>query len=263
MQHVDVGGLRIGFHRRGDGPGLVLLHGAACDGRVWRVELESFADSFTAVAWDAPGCGQSSDPPESFRLPDFAECLSRFIDALGLGSAHLIGHSWGSALALELAWRRPHMVRSLVLVGAYAGWAGSLPADEVRRRLEFALEAAEMEPGGFEPTSMPGLFSDVMPPDRAAELAAIMRDIRPAGTRVMARALAEADLRHALPAITAPTLLLYGDADVRAPLTVARELHRLIAGSVLRVLPGLGHECYLEAPATFHSEVREFLAQHG
>ena len=259
MEHVDVGGLRIAFRRTGKGPVLLLLHGAVCDSRVWRVELDSFADAFTVMAWDAPGCGGSSDPPDHFRMGDFADCLAGYIDALDLGSAHLLGHSWGSTLALELCRRRPAMVRSLVLVGAYAGWAGSLPASEVRKRLEFALQAAEAGPTRFAPHSMPGLFSDVMPPDRARELAAIMSEIRPAATRTMAYALAEADLRDALPRIEVPTLLVYGERDERSSLTVARSLHALIPGSQLRVLPGLGHECYLEDATAFDTIVREFL----
>ena len=68
----------------------------------------------------------------------------------------------GPVLALEFCRRYPSMLRSLVLVGAYTGWAGSLPPSEVRQRLEFALRAADMGPNAFDPTSMPGLFSDVM-----------------------------------------------------------------------------------------------------
>lgn len=161
---------------------------------------------------------------------------------------------------MEFALRRPAMARSLVLVGAYAGWAGSLSACEVSQRLEFALSVADMGPSAFEPASMPGLFSDVMPTDRADELARIMSEIRPSGTRTMAYALAEADLRAALPMIDVPTLLVYGDADARSPLTVAREIQRAIPGSILKVLPGLGHECYLEAAASFEATVRTFLS---
>ena len=75
----------------------------------------------------------------------------------------------------------------------------------------------------------------------------------------MAHALADADLRDVLPSITVPTLLIYGDADERAPLTVAEDLHRRIPTSRLVVLPGLGHECYLEDPDRFNAEVRTFL----
>lgn len=260
VEHVDAAGLRIAFRRRGAGPPLLLLHGAACDGRVWRVQLESFADAFTVVAWDAPGCGGSDDPPEHFRLGDFAECLAAFLADLAPDRWHVVGHSWGSSLALDLCRRRPDLVRSLVLVGGYAGWAGSLPPDEVRRRLDFALAAADQVPeGSWQPTSMPGLFSDAMPGDRAAELAGIMSEIRPAGTRTMARALAGADLRDALADIDVPTLLVHGEADERSSLDVARALRAGIAGSTLTVLSGLGHECYLEDATAFETAVRGFL----
>jgi len=213
MERVKVGGLEIAFRRQGRGPALVLLHGAVSDSRVWRLELESFSDEFTVVAWDAPGCGESSEPPEGFRMGDFADCLAEFIEAAGVQCPHVLGHSWGTTLALELCRRHPSMIASLVLVGAYAGWAGSLPPDEVQRRLAFALATAELVAAHqWDPTSMPGLFSDAMSADRAADLVAIMSEIRPAATRTMAYALAEADLRDALPHIAVPTLLVNGDA---------------------------------------------------
>lgn len=259
MDAVEVGGLRIAFQRAGAGPPVVLLHGALSDGRVWEDQLEHLSDEFTVVAWDAPGCGQSSDPPETFRLPQYAECVARFVSALDLGRPHILGHSFGAGLALELYGRHPDMARSVVLVGGYAGWAGSLPADEVQMRLQLALETADRLPLEFEPSSIPGLFSEVMPADKSERLAAIMSDVRPVATRVMALAFAEADLRPVLPRITVPTLLLYGDADERSPLTVAEALHAAISTSTLVVLPGLGHECYLEAPDRFNAEVRRFL----
>jgi pimeloyl-ACP methyl ester carboxylesterase len=260
LEHVDVGRVRIAFRRAGQGPPLVLLHGAVSDSRVWRVELDAFADEFDVVAWDAPGCGGSSDPPEGFRMSDFADCLEGLIGELGLERPHVLGHSWGTTLALQLAAQAPATVRSLVLVGAYAGWAGSLAPEEVARRLAFALAAAEsVESGGWDPTSMPGLFSDVMPADRAEELVSIMSDIRSSGTRAMAHALAEADLRPALGGLTVPTLLVNGDVDLRSPVDVARELEASIPRATLCVLPGLGHECSMEDAEAFAAAVLPFL----
>ena len=257
MDTVEVAGLRSAYRSAGAGPPLLLLPGGVCDSRVGRRQLESLSDRWTVVAWDAPGCGTSSDPPPEFRMPQFAECLAGFIDAIGLERPHVVGHSWGSSLALELYNLRPERVASLVLVGAYAGWAGSLPPDEVQRRVRFALETADAGP--FDPRSMRGLFSDVMPNDTADELASIMSEIRPAGTRTMALALAEADLRNVLPRVAVPTLLLCGDADERSTPTVAGDMHAAIPGSTLAVLPGLGHECFLESPDVFDAEVRAFL----
>jgi pimeloyl-ACP methyl ester carboxylesterase len=192
-------------------------------------------------------------------LPEYAECLEHFIGALGLERPHVLGHSWGAALALELYRRRPSIVKSLVLVGAYAGWAGSLPPDEVAQRLAFARRIADLVPGTFEPASMPGLFSDAMPGHRRSELATIMSEIRPAGTLTMARALAEADLRDLLPRIEAPTLLIHGADDKRSSLDIANQLHAAIPRSRLTVMPGLGHECFLESAEAFGTEVRGFL----
>ena len=74
MDEVKIGGLRIAFERKGKGTPLVLLHGAVSNSREWRRQLDELSDEFTVVAWDAPGCGRSSDPPETFRLPDYASC---------------------------------------------------------------------------------------------------------------------------------------------------------------------------------------------
>jgi pimeloyl-ACP methyl ester carboxylesterase len=256
---VEVAGIRIGFERAGEGPPLVLAHGALSDSRVWRWQLDALSDEFTVVAWDAPGCGQSADPPETFRLPEYADVLAGLIAAVGLGRAHVLGHSFGGALALELARRHPELVASLILAGGYAGWAGSLPAAEVERRLAFALDTADRLPGGFAPESMFGLFSDKFSPEAAALLRTVMSESRPIGTRAMAYALAGADLRDALPSIDVATLLVHGDADTRSALTVADDLRRTIPRSSLVVLPGLGHECYLEDPDRFNAEARKFL----
>ena len=259
MQWIEVDAIRVAFEQAGSGPPLVLVHGAVCDGRVWQPQLDALANEFSVLAWDAPGCGQSGDPPESFRLPEYADVLSSLIASRGMAPAHVLGHSFGGALALELAQRHPAVVATLTLVGGYAGWAGSLSAAEVERRLTFALDAADRLTGGFEPTSMPGLFSERMSSAAAAALGTIMSESRPIATRAMAHALAEADLREALPSISVPTLLIYGDADVRSPLTVAEDLHRRIPASRLVILAGLGHQCFLEDPDLFNAEVREFL----
>jgi pimeloyl-ACP methyl ester carboxylesterase len=79
-------------------------------------------DEFTVVAWDAPGCGRSADPPETWRFPDYADCLSALISALSLVAPIVGGLSWGGSLAIEHQHRHPGVASALVLVGAYACW---------------------------------------------------------------------------------------------------------------------------------------------
>lgn len=260
MNYVDVDGLRIAYERVGTGPPLVLLHGGVGDGpATWRDQLDGLSDDFTVIAWDAPGAGESEDPPDSFRLPDYADCLAGFIDALSLDRPHICGLSFGGGLAIQLFDRYPVVPRSLVLAGAYTGWAGSLPPDRVEYRLELALELADGPPRQLVDTLLPTMFSDSVAQEVEDRFAASMAASHPAGTKAMARSFAEADLADVLHTIDVPTLLIYGAEDVRSPLDVADEIHAAIPGSQLVILEDVGHVCCMEAPERFNAEVRAFL----
>ncbi|MCA1709029.1 MAG: alpha/beta hydrolase, partial [Actinobacteria bacterium] len=214
------------------------------------------------VAWDAPGCGRSSDPKPTFRLPDYADCLADFVKALDLPQPHVLGLSFGGALALQLFAQHPAVPRTLILAGAYAGWAGSLPPDEVDRRL--ARLAADMQrpPEEWIPSYLPGLLTDEAPPEMVEEVTSLMSGVRPAANEAMLRAMAEADLRDVLPRVDVPTLLLYGDQDVRSPVDVGRALHEGIPKSSFVILPGVGHLSNVEAAQQFNREVRSFLERN-
>jgi pimeloyl-ACP methyl ester carboxylesterase len=256
----EVDGLQIAYERAGAGPPLVLLHGYVGDGgATWRRQIDELCDEFTVVAWDAPGAGRSSDPPESFSLGDYADCLAGLIDALGLERPHVAGLSFGGGLALELFRRHPSVPRTLVLASAYAGWAGSLPPAEVEHRLHQVLQLADLPPDRFVGAVAPTMFSESAPPETVAEFVANMSGFHPRGLRAMARSIASADLRDVLPRVDVPSLLLYGEDDVRAPRAVAEQLHGGIPGSRLVVIPGAGHACNLEATERFNSEVRTFM----
>jgi pimeloyl-ACP methyl ester carboxylesterase len=264
VELIEHRGLLIAYERAGDGPPLVLLHGALSDSREWRRQIADLSDEFTVVAWDAPGCGRSSDPPETFRLHDYADCLAALIDALGLERPHVLGLSFGGGLALALYRRRPDLPRTLILASAYAGWAGSLPPDVVAQRLEGCLREADMPAEELVARWAPTILTDAAPPELIEELTEIMSGFHPAGCRAMARAFAEADLRDVLPRIVVPTLLLYGALDVRSPPdVVGRDLHAGIPGSTLVVMAGVGHQSNLEAPERFTAEVRDFLRRRG
>ncbi len=256
---VQVDGLRIAYRRAGAGPALVLLHGAFSDSREWRRQLEGLSDEFTVIAWDAPGFGQSSDPPASFRALDYARCLAGFIHSLRLQRPHLVGLSFGAVLALEFFRDYPTIPRCLVLASAYAGWAGSLPPEVVEQRLERTLRELDVPSMRWVPQFVREIFTESAPPGLIDEAIAIASEFHPAGMRTVAHAFARADLREVLPRIHVPTLLLYGDADQRSPLNVAEDLHARIPASKMVVLPGVGHQCNVEAPERFNAEVRNFI----
>jgi pimeloyl-ACP methyl ester carboxylesterase len=260
VSEVEVSGLRIGYERKGMGPPLVLLHGGfGFDSRSWRRQIDALADEYMVVAWDAPGCGRSTDPPPTFALTDYADCLAGFIAALGLSRPHVLGISFGGALALQLFDRHPALPRTLTLAGAYAGWAGSLPPDEVDRRVARLAADMQLPPEEWIPSYLPGLLTEEASPEMVEEVKSLMSAVRPATNQTMLQAMAQADLRDVLSRVNVPTLLLYGEHDVRSPVDVGRALHASISGSSLVILPGVGHFSSVEAAEHFNREVRFFL----
>jgi pimeloyl-ACP methyl ester carboxylesterase len=259
LQDADVGGLRIAFATAGEGPPLVLLHGGWVDSRMWRPQFQGLAGDFAVSAWDTPGCGRSSDPPGDWSMADYADCLAAWLEAAGIERPHVLGLSWGGALALELYSRHPEIPSSLVLAGAYAGWAGSLAPEVVAERLARVESELGRPPTEWVASCIPSFLTEAAPSRLADEILAVMHDLRPGGARTMLRAMAKCDLRDVLPRIDVPTLLVYGELDVRSPVVVAEDMHAKIADSQLVVLSGVGHLACLERPDEFNAAVRSFL----
>ena len=230
MDTAVVGGLRVAFERVGRGPAVVLVHGYVGDGSAtWRPQLDALADEFSVVAWDAPGAGRSADPAESFGMAGYADCLAGFIEALGLHRPHIVGLSFGGALALAFAHRHPAVPRSVVVESGYAGWRGSLPPAVAEDRLAQALWLSELTGTQLADTLLPTMFASTPPAALAAAFGDSMRAFHPHGLRAMARAAAE-DLRPLLAGVVVPTLLISGDRDVRRAALGRRASARRAAG---------------------------------
>ena len=258
-----MGGHRWTYEREGRGEPVVLVHGYVGDGRsTWRPQLDGLSDEFDVIACDLPGAGGSDDPPENFGMSGFSEALAGFISALGLRAPHLVGLSFGGATVIDFCRRHQHVPATITLVGAYAGWAGSLPPIEVEQRLEQALELAGLAPQELVRALLPTMFAPSAPSNIVADYAEALAAFHPAGLRAMARACTE-DLTDVLSTIQLPTLLIYGEEDTRAPAGVAAELHQAISGSELVMLPRAGHVCNVDAVTPFNDTLRRFLVDRS
>jgi pimeloyl-ACP methyl ester carboxylesterase len=257
--HVEVGGLNIAFERAGNGPTVALAHGFVGDARsTWGSQIEALSDQFTVIAWDAPGAGRSTDPPEDFGMDDYADCLAGFLGALRIDRAHLVGLSFGGALVLAAFHRHRGLASSLTLVSGYAGWLGSLGMEEAEQRLARSLEASRLAPDEFVAAMAPSMFSPSADRELVAPFLDSVRAFRPSGFQAMARA-SYADQRHVLAEVDVPTLLLYADHDVRAPVLIGQAMHGAMRRSELVVLTGPGHVSAVEAPDDVTRELRRFL----
>jgi pimeloyl-ACP methyl ester carboxylesterase len=258
MPHKNINGLSIAYQLTGKGPALILLHGFTIDSRVWKPQLDSLSKKFTVIAWDAPGAGQSSDPPEGFTMNDWADCLAGLLDSVGVKQAHILGLSWGGILAQVFYKRHHQRTLSLILVDTYAGWKGSLPERIADERVQACLRDASLSPGEFVAKYIPGMFSDSVTLDVKEELANIMSDFHPVGFRLMVTDLAKVNTKDLLPTIRVPTLLIWGENDKRSPITVAHQFRDAIPGAKLVIIPKAGHVSNLEQRNQFNKIVNEF-----
>jgi pimeloyl-ACP methyl ester carboxylesterase len=260
VEFVEADGVRIAYARVGKGWPLVFLHGAAEDGRIWQPQLTGLADEFTVVAWDEPGSGQSSNSPEGFGLASLADRLATVIESLELGPAHVAGQSWGGTVALELYRRHPGLVATLILIDTYAGWKGSLSAEEIGTRVAHTQQM--LASTGDVDVRLPGLFADDPPAKLEPLLAAIAADVRPGTVAHHVDIMAETDLSDLLPQISVPALLIWGRCDSRSPLSIARQFEEAIPNATLVTIEGAGHMSALERPEPVNRAVREFCRAH-
>ena len=129
---TEVGGLRVRYADRGFGDSVVLLlHGFGGDLDNWMFNLDSLAEKHRLLALDLPGHGQSVKTNVDPSLSGMATFVRKFLDGLSVSSVHVVGHSMGGAIAMQLASDSPETVKSLGLICS-AGLGPDINSDYLR-----------------------------------------------------------------------------------------------------------------------------------
>ena len=118
LRHIKLHGHEVGYRMAGSGPALLLLHGIAGSSRAWKEVMPSLAESYTVIAPDMLGHGESAKPVGDYSLGAFASGMRDLLVALGIDRVSVIGQSFGGGVAMQLAYQHPEMVERLVLVNA-------------------------------------------------------------------------------------------------------------------------------------------------
>ncbi|WP_342000064.1 alpha/beta hydrolase [Microbacterium sp. LWH7-1.2] len=242
MAAIVADGIRIAYRREGRGAPLVLLHGAFEDSRAWSDEFDRLTASVDLIAWDAPGCGGSDDIPAGWTDRDWADAAASFLIALGVTSPCVAGFSMGSVVALLLARDHPDVVGSLVLVGAYAGWGGSLDPEALAQRTDAARFTIDHPVEEWADDFLDSVFAPGSMPQRRARARALLDDWRPATTAALLEVMT-LDLRPALPSIRTPTVIVRGAQDARSPREAALDVVAALPDARLIEIPDAGHDC--------------------
>lgn len=255
MASLRLDDVELVYDAAGDGEPLLLLHGVGSDRRTWRPQMETFARTQLAVAFDFRGHGESRAPASSISLERFAADSAALIDALGAGPAHLCGLSMGAIVALEL-WRvRPDLVLSLALADAWAHHPAATASLGARLAAIDATPLPELARERMRAVLAPDADSELLERSTAAMAA---KDV--ACYRRSNEVLWGADMRDVAATVTVPTLVLVGELDRVTPPGLSRELAALIPGSRLVVIPGAGHLSNEENSTAFNAALTAHLS---
>jgi pimeloyl-ACP methyl ester carboxylesterase len=250
------GGVKTAYAMSGNGPPLLLIHGAEASRHMFDAIEPLLAKRFTVVAYDQRDCGDTQNPEVPATLSQLAEDAAALLRGLGFERAHVFGSSFGGRIAQVLAARQPARVDRLVLGSTWAlphslavlNPEGSRLIAELRSRLpESAGELARL----FFPDSLLA---------QKPELRGFFSQVRPASDRSLRRTQAvndSPDIR--LSDIAARTLLIAGDSDRIVPPRLTAEIAVQIRDCRQILLAGVGHATCLQAPAEVAQAIVRFI----
>lgn len=228
---------------------LLLIHGNMASHRWWLPFMDKLADTFTMLAPDLRGYGDSPGGYDHITLADHAADIKQVVAAQHFAPFILLGHSLGGAVATEYALRYGDDVRGLVLVDT-APLGGMANPDYERLRvmladkniLALALKATAARP-------LDEKYLTTLLPDAWHAIPAVIPNTR---------ALENLDFAARVGAFTQPVLVVHGEKDIVVPPEAAAETARAFPHSRLELLPGVGHEVPLEDTDNLARLVREF-----
>jgi pimeloyl-ACP methyl ester carboxylesterase len=248
VSYADVNGLHMYYETHGSGSPLVLLHGGLGSTGMFGAVLPALAKGRKVIAVDLQGHGRTADIDRPIHLKTMAADIIALIEQLKLGKTDLMGYSLGSGVALYVAALRPDLVRKVVAASTILRRDAYYP-DILAQQAQVNANAAEF----MKQTPMYQDYAKVAPrvedfPRLLDKLGALMKE--------------PFDATNDIAAITAPVLVVQGDADIVPP-SHAVEIFGLLGGgkqdggwdgsgmpkSHLAILPGVTHYTMFSEPA--------------
>jgi len=239
MSFINIENLNIHFEVVGDqqGEAVILLHGWGTNLSTFDPVTSELEKKFKLYKIDFPGFGESDPPHTVWGVEDYTSFLEKFVQVNNISEPIIFGHSFGGRVAILYASR--NYVRKLVLFDA----AGVKP----RRSLKYYLKVYSFK---LAKKVLPIIIGKTKAEEKINQYrkqagssdynnaAGVMRNI-------LIKVVNE-DLKHVMPKIKAPTLLIWGESDTATPVSDAKVMEKLIRDSGLVVLKNAGHFSFLD-----------------
>jgi pimeloyl-ACP methyl ester carboxylesterase len=272
-REIDLHGHRAIYRVAGSGPPVVLVHGMVNSSRHWEGVAMRLADTYTVVAPDLLGHGDSATPRGDYSLGAHAASIRDLLTAIGIDRATIVGHSLGGGVAMQFFYQFPQRTERLALIssgglgdevspllrGAALPGASVLLALAAHPRLLSLLHDRGQrlrDQGKGKGVYLQAIARALRPLERPGARKAFVETLRAVidvrGQRVSAR-----DRLYLLGSM--PTLIVWGERDNTIPLLHGRAAHEAIPGSRFETLPRAAHFPNLEDPEGLAAVLRDFI----
>lgn len=267
MPKVKVGDISLNYEIIGEGSPVLLVTGLGADSMAWAMNVPGLMGSHKVVTVDNRGMGQSDKPTTPYTTELMADDTIALLRHLDLGPVHLVGQSLGGMICQHVALKAPELLRSLALVTTIARvpQAGELLTDLWTRNLEeLGIEAftdfviiftmgSEYIENNYEGVKV---FRQMMLDYWK------MNPVDPVTFRRQVEASLGHDVLDRLGAVSTPTLVLAGEADILTPPRFSEQIAAKIPGAEYSIMKGAAHGLNVEQPARFNQVLLDWFAKN-
>lgn len=252
---AEASGNRIPYHETGAGEPLLLHHGAESHKGQFAIFAPLLDPGIRAISYDQRDVGDAESVDADYTMLDLADDCVGLMDALHIERAHVMGISFGGAVALHVGIRHPERVQSLIVGATPHSFARPTPYAARVMAAPAEQRAALMRDASLSPEAQQDEWL-------MSQLANLGRGtVTALGSRRRA-AMESHDVRGLLAEVTAPTLLVYGELDPIAPPEIGQQLHAQLPTSELVVLPGARHGLSFEFRAQTAALANDWVFHH-
>jgi len=262
-KNIQANGIRVSYLEEGlpNGNPLIFIHGFPFNKEMWEKQLSALSETHRCIAYDVRGHGDSERGAAQFSIPQFADDLFFFMDALKIEKALIVGLSMGGYIALHAIQSQPGRIAGLILCDTQCG----ADSDEARAKRKKTI--AFIQKNGlsvYAEESLKNLFAPASFTTKKDEVTFIQNTIlKTPAENICLTLQALADRNETCTSLTqikVPVCILVGKEDKITSPELAGKMQALIKDSTLHIIDGAGHLSNLENPEQFNTHVKTFLA---
>lgn len=245
--------ISVNYIDEGEGDVILLLHGWGCNITLYDGIIKILTSAHRVVAPDMPGFGKTSEPPEPWRVDDYVDFITKFLNGLDIKEFSAVVHSFGGRVLFKLNAKEEQsfIIHKAVLIDS----AGIMPKKTFKQKLSLRLYKAARRI--MSTKALHFLYPDAVENMRKKRGSADYNNATPVMRGTLVNAVNE-DLEPLVSKLNCPTLLIWGDADTATPISDAELMERLIPDAGLVICEGAGHYSFLEQPVKVHGALKAF-----